>query len=254
MTNLFYPSFAAFLERQFDAANASPARAPSPGSTSGAASKSPLAIFNTPLGETFFPDPPPLLPNVPWGPWWANDPRSDTAWVPVTPSSSAPAGGEGRIDVDLLRVAWADVGHVLDGVERAPWGQRDNQMAAAIRSLAEEELDGTSCVRHLIDVNGTAAATGPCYLLAPDGVFLEGATHMSGLWNLPESSDHVYRGVAVPFHTSANRVAFESDWSARLAQTLKPLGAEVFTETYTKGSNLADTTLVSVSGLLPVTS
>jgi hypothetical protein len=243
MTTLFYPTFSAFLERQFDDGAAGPARAPAPGTVS--ASRSPLAILSTPLGETFFPDPPPLLPNVPWGPWWASDPRSDTAWVAATGPAPSP---EGRIDVDLLRVAWADVGHVLDGVQRAPWGQRDDEIAAAIRSIAEEAWDGgDACVRHLVDVNGTASAAGPCYLLVPDGVFIEGATPMSALWNLTETKDQVYRGVAVPFHISRKRTAFEAQWSARLAKALKPLGAEVFTETYPTGSNVADSALIAVS-------
>ncbi|CAK9781221.1 hypothetical protein CC85DRAFT_331531 [Cutaneotrichosporon oleaginosum] len=242
MTTLFYPTFSAFLERQFDDAAAGPARAPAPGTIG--ASRSPLAIFSTPLGETFFPDPPPLLPNVPWGPWWASDPRSDTAWVAATGPAPSP---EGRIDVDLLRVAWADVGHVLDGVERAPWGQRDDEIAAAIRSIAEDAWDGAACVRHLVDVNGTASAVGPCYLLAPDAVFIEGATPMSALWNLTESEDQVYRGVAVPFHVSRTRSSFEAEWSARLAKALKPLGAEVFTETYPTGSNVADSALIAYS-------
>ncbi|BEI93147.1 uncharacterized protein CcaverHIS019_0507750 [Cutaneotrichosporon cavernicola] len=241
MTTLFYPTFSAFLERQFDEA-AAPARAPAPGAVG--APRSPLSILSAPVGETFFPDPPPLLPNVPWGPWWAGDSRSDTAWVAANGPAPSP---EGRIDVDLLRVAWADVGHVLDGVERAPWGQHDDLIASAIRTLAEGAWDGAGCVRHLVDVNGTAAAAGPCYLLAPDGVFIDGATPMSALWNLTENDDQVYRGVAVPFHTSRNRVAFEAEWIARLAQAVKLLDAEVFTETYPTGSNTVDSALIAYS-------
>lgn len=239
MTNLFYPSFAAFLERRFDHAAARTSRAAAPGVP---VPTSPIALITTPLSQSFFPAPPPLLPNVEWGPWWSSDPTSDAPWLSVRSGAS----GDPRPDIDVLRVAWADVSGVLDGQPLvAGWEPRDDQMVSAVRTLAESY--GDQCVRHLLSRDGVASPSGSCYLITEDRV--PGALSLQDLWNTEdeETEKPLYRTIAVPFHAPSNRSAFEADWTRRLGDIVKPLGVEVFTETYTLGTEVEATTLVSVS-------
>lgn len=243
-----------FLERRFDQPVAGPALAPVPGDAESIAkSRGALSFFTTPLSQTFFPPPPPLLPNVEWGPWWASEAGADASWVPVST-----AGPSSDLSVELLRVAWADVGDVLDGEHDMEWTPRDDQIVAAVRSLAEGwEKDGPAgarCVRHLADHDGVAVPAGPCYLLTPHESSIPGTTALSELWYPTDgdsavTSQEVYHGLIVPFHKPSNSSAFASAWRSSLADALAPLGAEVFTETYTGGKNVQCSTLVSVSGL-----
>lgn len=254
MTNLFYPSFAMFLERRFEQPSTGPALATAPGDHQTIAkARGALAFFTTPLSETFFPPPPPLLPNVEWGPWWASEAGADAAWVPVSK-----AGTSSDATVQLQRVAWADVGDVLDAEHDADWTPRDDQIVSAVRALAEAwdvaspEGAGARCVRHLVDRNGEAVASGPCYFISPRSAdpIAGGSMPLSDLWNDSsgsETSQKVYRGLMVPFHKPANVSAFQATWTARIAEVLAPLGAEVFTETYAGGKDVESTTLVSVS-------
>lgn len=143
-----------------------------------------------------------------------------------------------------MRVAWADVGDVLDGEpEAAGWAPRDDQIVAAVHTLAESY--GDRCVRRLVNRNGLAAPAGPCYLISSDQ--LPETLPINKLWDASqEATQHLYRTIAVPFHASSNHSAFESEWSRRLADTMAPLGVEVFTETYMRGADIQASTLVSV--------
>jgi hypothetical protein len=261
MTNLFYPSFAMFLDRHFGAAStvAQPARAPSAATSNGPgtcgdapAQCTPCWWVNGGLVETFYPHPPPLLPNVEWGPWWAaksGAAAGDAQWVP------APVGGScSDASVELMRVAWADVGDVLDADHHTAWTPRDDQIVAAVRSLAEgwegdSDAEAARCVRHLVDAGaGIARPEGLCYLLAPrDAARIPGSTDLADLWTRRDEQE-MYRGIIVPFHKPANHTAFERAWARRTAEALAPLGAEVFTETYAGGKQVECSTPVSVSG------
>jgi hypothetical protein len=266
MTNLFYPSFAMFLDRHWGNTHSSgvqQARAPSAAPSNGAGTCgeepsrcTPCWLFNGGVGETFFPAPPPLVPNVEWGPWWAAEGGAgagDAQWVP------APVGGScSDASVELLRVAWADVGDVLDAEHDADWTPRDDQIVAAVRSLAEDwdsEIDSSEsarCVRHLVDRDGAARADGPCYVIAPrDAERIPGSTGLTQLWGRgSQATQQMYRGVIVPFHRPTNYTSFEAAWTRRIAQAMGQYGAEVFTETYAGGMSIECSTLVSVSGYL----
>lgn len=226
MTTLFYPSIAAFIERGFDAPSSHPA---SPIPSSNAASTS-----WRPIQDAFYPDPPPLLPNVDWGPWWA--PEGDRAWVAAQCSSGSPSSTP---EIDVLRIAWADVGEVLDGEVG-----ESVSLLKQLRKLADEWEDGARCVRHLVPHKGEVKEDGSCYIISPDGA--EGTTPHAALWGSSEDYNLIYRTVAVPFHVQGDRQIFEDKWNAKLAQALAPLGAEVFTESWPRGAGNS-TTLVSVS-------
>lgn len=216
----------------------------------------PCWLFSGGLGETFYPPPPPLLPNVEWGPWWAakgGSAAGEAQWVP------APVGGScSDASVELVRVAWADVGDVLDAEHEAEWTVRDDQIVSAVRSLAEHwdsDVDGSgaaSCVRHLVDRGGVARSDGPCYLIAPrDAARVSGSTDLAELWgHSSPQQEQMYRGLIVPFHRPKNYTAFESAWAHQLAEVLAPLGAEVFSETYAGGKTVQCSTVVSVGGLI----
>ncbi|TXT09040.1 hypothetical protein VHUM_02514 [Vanrija humicola] len=229
MTTLFYPSFAAFLEKHLD--SSALGRAPAPGVRP--VRNAPFGLFSTPVREIFLSPPPPLLPTVEWGPWWAaGDPGShDAAWASVRKGGAATAEADGEIDV--LRVVWADVGVVLDGETLPDWELRDEHIVAQVRSLAEAWHDGARCVRHLIPMDGGVESAGPCYLLVPGLTGVPGSTPLSALWETFGEAGDDENGVAVPFHVSSgNRTAFEEAFSAQLAEAVKPFGAELFTETY----------------------
>lgn len=225
MTTLFYPSIAAFIERGFDA----PSSHPAPPIPSNSASTS-----WRPIQDAFYPDPPPLLPNLDWGPWWA--PEGDRPWVATTCSAGASSSTP---EIDVLRVAWADVGGVLDGENG-----EGVSLLEQVRKLANEWEDGAQCVRHLVPQNGEVKQDGPCFIISPDGT--EGTTSHNDLWGSFEVYSSIYRAVAIPFRIRGDRQAFESEWNAKLAGALVPLGAEVFTESWPRGVGNSST-LVSVS-------
>ncbi|KAL1411339.1 hypothetical protein Q8F55_002290 [Vanrija albida] len=258
MTTLFYPSFAAFLEKHLD--SSALGRAPAPGVRP--ARSTPFGLFSTPVREALLSPPPPLLPTVEWGPWWAaGDPGShDAAWASVRKGggsgAATHAAAEGDGEIDVLRVVWADVGVVLDGETLPEWAPRDDQIVAAVRSLADGwHADGARCVRHLVAQDGGVEPAGPCYILVPDLTQVPGSTPLSALWETFEGgagdeadeadTRKVYHGVAVPFHVSSNRTAFEEAFTAKLVEAVGPLGAELFTETY--APNALTATSVSFS-------
>lgn len=270
MTNLFYPSFAMFVERHFTNANHGVQQARAPGAApiygSGSCGEEPVHctpcwLFSGGLGETFYPPPPPLLPNVEWGPWWAAEggpAAGDAQWVP------APAGQScSDASVELVRVAWADVGDVLDAEHEAEWTTRDDQVVSAVRSLAEgwdNDVGGSEaarCVRHLVNRDGVARPDGACYLISPhDAARVPGSTDLQALWGRSRTSpsppqEQIYRGLIVPFHKPKNSTAFESAWTHKLAQVMAPFGAEVFSETYAGGKTVPCSTVVSVSSKFP---
>ncbi|KAK6907323.1 hypothetical protein I203_101315 [Kwoniella mangroviensis CBS 8507] len=272
MTNLFYPSMALYLQKRFP-----PLHPPSPPShrlpLQGEAGPStyrqnqrehPLSLLSTPVLDSFFPYPPPLLPRLTWAGWWGRDTGQDDlddhGWGL---SRALPEGAKEQLSQDeeirIMRVAWADVEDVLDRDVEAgerPWEERDHILLRLVRDIAEgweqrHNTSGERCVRHLEAPEGEAVgSTGPCYILSPDhdaptsnGTQTSLSSLASHTEILPQitanSNNHAwtanvgnfYHSFGLLFHVSQNStVDFESRWQETMDIVAGRLDGEVFTE------------------------
>lgn len=230
MTNLFYPALTVYLQKRTDPL-------PSPAASAYRQHRSPpkkwkeghdpMAVLTSPWLDSLFPYPPPLIPRLGWAGWWARDSESDlgirSGWSgsAVKPKGRNPAWEE---DVALMRIAWTDVGGVLDTVEEGKarvWMDRDQVVVDRVRLMAEEwqqryPESGEHCIRHLSSPSG--GDSGSCYILAPDHIpqttlltdllIDDIYAHTLGLSNTSTGwgSDRkgIYRSVAVPFRIPKN--------------------------------------------------
>ncbi|KAK4684904.1 hypothetical protein P7C73_g5258, partial [Tremellales sp. Uapishka_1] len=271
MTNLFYPSLALYLQKKFP-----PLHPPSPpahnthripiqnqrGSPRRTQKEHPLSLLSTPILDSFFPYPPPLLPRLTWAGWWGRDTGQ---WAVVRVGGEGEEIGELEEQVKIMRIGWADVGDVLDrNVDSggSDWAERDDLLLTLVRDMAEawEVETGQKCVRELgaaSDVEDAVDPVGPCYILSPDVNAREGTggietiplAHLafSDLWSAPilnatedldsvpigwaANAGNVYHSVAVLFHVSRSSSAdFDGRWLEAVSKLAAEIQGEVFVE------------------------
>jgi hypothetical protein len=228
----------------------------------------PLSLFSTPVLESFFPYPPPLLPRLTWAGWWGRDTGQvdELGWY-LTRDGNEETGDK---EMRVMRIAWADVGDVLDrpadgGPRARAWAERDQVLLRLMRDMAEgweaEHPDsGERCVRRLVaptNHDRQAVPDGPCYLLSPSPP-LTGDLDAEGIDILPLSdffpmnpapqavnssqdglpinwdpeAGNIYHSVATLFHVprTASPAAFDDRWSSAIACLAKRVEGEVFVE------------------------
>ncbi|KAK8861558.1 hypothetical protein IAR55_002380 [Kwoniella newhampshirensis] len=274
MTNLFYPSLALYLQKRFP-----PLRPPSQpthnshrtpfygqtGHSRRYQKEHPLSLLSTPILDSFFPYPPPLLPRLTWAGWWGRDTGQldEEGWtvtrVPLDEKyEESHPGLEEDEEIQIMRIAWADVEDVLDrdveAGERA-WDERDHVLLRLVSEMAEDweqqyPSSRQRCVRRL---EATSAAsnvspTGPCYILSPtnttqDAVSLVPLPSMS----LPDrnsllfsdqintasfaNAGNIYHSFAFLFRIPRNTTTdFENAWQNRLADVARTVKGEAFGE------------------------
>ncbi|WWD16532.1 hypothetical protein CI109_100959 [Kwoniella shandongensis] len=296
MTNLFYPSLALYLQKRFP-----PLRPPSQSTHTshripihgGQASPSrrfqkehPLSLLSTPVLDSFFPYPPPLLPRLPWAGWWGRDTGqwNDEEWtvtrVPLDDyHQEVHSAAQGDGEVRIMRVAWADVEDVLDRdaeAEERSWEERDHVLLRLVRDMAEDweqqyRSTGQRCIRQLEVSPGESKSrpTGPCYVLTPksdistNDVSLVPMSSISGSSGsnstIPNQvtagsvaySGNVYHSFSVPFQMPQNTtVDFAKAWINQLTHVAKKLEGEIFLEARGSRSGTDDLTgewIVSLS-------
>ncbi|OCF44969.1 hypothetical protein I317_01251 [Kwoniella heveanensis CBS 569] len=271
MTNLFYPSLALYLQKKFP-----PLHPPSPpghmahrihihghsGPSRVDEREHPLSLLSTPVLDSFFPYPPPLLPRLNWAGWWGRDTGQyePEGWGL---SRALPQDGQGewneQKEVRVMRVGWADVEDILDrdgdAGERS-WEQRDYLLLRLVRDVAEEwetryRSHGERCVRRPDKSQATTiASTGPCYILSPDQDLatadvsitpihdLSTQSHLRNSTELRDSpfnwlsnDGHIYHSTAVLFHVPRNITSdFENRWCQAMTDISKRVEGEVFIE------------------------
>jgi hypothetical protein len=276
MTNLFYPALAVYLQKKFP-----PLHPPSPpshnihrlplSSTAGKVKKEhPLSLFSTPVLDSFFPYPPPLLPRLTWSGWWGRDTGQDGDEWHLSNIGGDPTGLD---SIYLMRVAWADVGDVLDresSEAEREWLERDHLLLSLAKETAESwemehSLHGEGCIRHLQPGPDIAEASGPCYLISPDGVPAESVTPFTQLsssyytaqdedlkpvgW--PPDTENIYHSLAIPFRVPRGmQSGFMMRWAESMSKISSQLDGEVFTEAKgpkPKGGDLTNEYMLSVS-------
>ncbi|WVW80121.1 hypothetical protein I302_102096 [Kwoniella bestiolae CBS 10118] len=271
MTNLFYPSMALYLQKRFP-----PLHPPSPPShrmpLQGEPVPStyrqnqrehPLSLLSTPVLDSFFPYPPPLLPQLTWAGWWGRDTgqydQDDHGWGL---SRALPEGAKEQVledeEIRIMRVAWADVEDVLDrdvDAGERDWEERDHVLLRLVRDIAEEwetkyTSTGERCIRQLEGVEGgTVEATGPCFILSPNHdtpnievnqisiSALTSGSHNSispsddGSFDWTASTGNIYHSLGVLFHVPQNSIdTFEMRWKETINEVAQKVEGEVFTE------------------------
>jgi hypothetical protein len=250
MTNLFYPALSIYLQKRFP-----PLHPPAPpshtshrgqphsdhtGFVKKLRKEHPLSVLSTPVLDSFFPYPPPLLPRLNWGGWWTD--TGQDSWI-----STRVRGEESGDEIRIVRIGWADVGDVLDGEveldQDRSWLERDFGVLNLVRDTAEEWASrhrdsGEQCVRHMRDDNGNMTLTGGCYLLSLDRI--AGVTTLSDLrksnitttspWK-PADDGKVYRSIAALFRVpEPSRVTFDGRWLEAMEQVAARIDGEVFVE------------------------
>jgi hypothetical protein len=277
MTNLFYPALSVYLQTKYP-----PLHPPSPPSynthripLSSSSSKisstgryktdHPLSLLSTPVLDSFFPYPPPLLPRLIWAGWWGRDTgqqAEDDGWNAVRFEGDY----TGNDEIKLMRVAWADVGDVLDGdpseAERA-WIQRDHLLLNLVRDTAEgwerqHSALHEGCIRQLQPESGSAEPTGPCYLLSPQSYPAESGVipydELGLSTNTTQDDDAVpvgwtanagnfYHSIGVLFRIpKASAETFPARWAKSMSEMGKTLGGEVFVEAQGPRDGIGDQT------------
>lgn len=260
MTNLFYPALSIYLQKRFPPLH--PPAPPSHTSHRGQPhndhtvfvrklrKEHPLSVLSTPVLDSFFPYPPPLLPRLSWGGWWTDTGQDD--WT------SSRVEGEGPGDeVRIVRVGWADVGHVLDGEDEleqeSSWMERDFGVLNLVRQTVEgweagQQNWGEGCVRQLQDEQGNMSLSGECYILSPDRT--AGVTLLSDLTR-PNSTEtlrwttrddgRIYRSIAALLRVpEASRSTFDGRWLAAMELIAAQVDGEVFVEAVRPHKTLRD--------------
>lgn len=272
MTNLFYPALAVYLVKKFP-----PLHPPTPsahnahqipiqgqsGSLRRIRKEHPLSLLSTPVLDSFFPYPPPLLPRLSWSGWWGRDTGQwhDEGWnVVEVPSGYAE---DGQDEIRVMRIGWADVGDVLDrDPEEADktWLERDHILLSLVRDMVEGwdqdyPTSGTECVREL------GSQPGPCYITGPknppeparvislsslstepsDRTSSNGTTRPDTVSvELQSENNNLYHSVAAIFRmTPASSTAFKTFWTENLANLAKSLDGEVYVEANGLGGTAA---------------
>lgn len=265
MTNLFYPSLALYEQKR-----APPTDTPSPlaynhhqiplheqvGSFSNSPKDRPFSVFGTPVLDTFFPYPPPLLPRLKWAGWWGIDTGQDSegGWTSIR----APLSGEGPIvdpeeEIWLMRVGWADVGDVLDrhdDIGEKVWRENDDHLFNLFKDMAESwdslsPTSGQGCLRQLQSEGEDVGMFGPCYILAAkpgpshvDAISLPTVEPASGdsdgiarVATSASDNSSIYHSFALPFRVPRNRTAdFNEQWLESVTSITQEVGGEVFVE------------------------
>ncbi|WWC87874.1 uncharacterized protein L201_002772 [Kwoniella dendrophila CBS 6074] len=274
MTNLFYPSLALYMQKQYP-----PPRPPSPPShpihkipLQGEAGPSnywqaqqehPLSLLNTPVLDSFFPYPPPLLPRLSWAGWWYRDTaqydRDDIGWGL---SRALPENVQNQVlpdeEIRIMRVAWADVEDVLDRDvhdEERPWEERDRLLFSLVKQVAEEWEEiygyrGQACIRQMRVHN--AESKNPCYVLSPNKdpqkydfsqVALSELAFSSSITSSPSTqtddsqldqisnTGNFYHSFGTIFRLPKNSTNdFDLQWQQSIQQVAKKLDGELFLE------------------------
>jgi len=199
-----------------------------------------LSLLSTPVLDSFFPYPPPLLPRLSWAGWWTDTGQDE--WL-----ASQVRVDEGGDETRLVRIGWADVGEILDRDEErtddSSWTERDFGVLNIVRQTVEEwerkyQDTGEGCVRQLKDEDGDMNLTGDCYFLSPNRA--SGATVLSDLTMLNGSTTHpwpatddgqIYRSLAALFHVPASsQTTFDGRWLEAMEAVASQVDGEVFLE------------------------
>jgi len=262
MTNLFYPSLTLYLRKKYP-----PLHPPAPpshnthriqaGPSRKLKKEHPLSLLSTPILDSFFPYPPPLLPRIPWTGWWESDTGQDAS------STDDPGWIASRVvqnpadyddEIRLMRIGWADVGDVLDRIgdqEEQEWLKRDYDLVNMVQRIAEdweESQEGARCIRHFqspTNHDREAKGTGPCYVMSPSlppNLALDDLSHYSRRsFRIANSSDYpiswdphagdMYHSVSALFSVPRESITtFDDRWSDSLTSVARSLRGEVFLE------------------------
>ncbi|ORY27431.1 sterol-sensing domain of SREBP cleavage-activation-domain-containing protein [Naematelia encephala] len=265
MTNLFYPALSIYLQKKFP-----PLHPPSPPAHNThliplhdqsqpfrrLRKEHPLSLLSTPVLDSFFPYPPPLLPRLTWAGWWGRDTgqlEDDKGWHAsrVRDVDTLP---DAEDEIRLMRVGWADVGDVLDGdsdYAEKSWAERDHLLLRLVSETAEGwaanfPTTGESCVRQMGNDPKDQASRERCYILSPRAgpepimplaTFSEEASqnttyeeaHTPNGWL--QDTSNVYHSLAAIFRVpSSSRATFEDRWASQIEQIAARVQGEVFVE------------------------
>lgn len=151
-------------------------------------------------------------------------------------------------EVRVMRIAWADVGDVVDGPERPEekvWVERDHTILSVLRNMAEgwEKTagPGQACVRE---------GGGDCVLFSTDEVDDEPVKHIQMPPQRLKKTDDIYRGVVIPFRIAGGAMLdFERRWAAEMAALSGKAQGEVYEESRMtgRGADNTGTWLLTVS-------
>lgn len=223
----------------------------------------PLSLLSTPVLDSFFPYPPPLLPRLTWAGWWGRDTgRHGDRWTATRLVTTEEEVGKGGDEVRIMRVGWADVGDVLDRdveAKHRAWAERDHVLLRMVRDMAEDwefnhSSTGASCIRTLSPAPGRdqeAMATGPCQIVSPHPG--PGSDHIIPLEQLSTGSGtqptnsseapyavpvgwapnagNVYHSVAALFRVPRpSSAVFDDNWLEAMENMTKTVEGEVFAE------------------------
>lgn len=275
MTNLFYPALSTYLQRRFPPLH--PPSTPShethrdsywrnPLSHSACRHRRkkehPLSLLSTPVLDSFFPYPPPLLPRLDWGGWWTDTGQDEWTGARVRTT-------EGDEEVRFVRIGWADVGEVLDRDEEREdytWTERDYGILDLVRQTVESWSDehgntGESCIRQLREDTDEVRPSGDCYLFShvevasltsTSSLFSHNCSHHAEL-TYDNDDGRVYRSVAALFRipASSSSESFDDRWASAMEGVATQIDAEVFVEAdrpHRNPTETIDAYHVSVSG------
>lgn len=265
MTNLFYPALSTYLQRRFPPLHppSTPSHETHRDSYLGSPmahsacrhrrkKEHPLSLLSTPVLDSFFPYPPPLLPRLDWGGWW-----TDTGQDEWTGPRVRTTGDEE--EVRLVRIGWADVGEVLDREDEREdyaWTERDYGILDLVRHAVESWSEqnghnGETCIRQLREVTDNVQPAGDCYLFShaevagltsTSSLFSHNCSHHAEL-TYDNDDGRVYRSVAALFRlpSASSRDSFAERWAGALEGIAKRVDAEVFVEADRPHRNPTDT-------------
>lgn len=239
MTHLFYPSLAFYLQKKFP-----PLRAPIPPShdvhrrpaQNSKNTEHPLSLLSTPILDSFFPYPPPLLPRLPIMRSPLAGHEHDGYHIQQMYGNDV-AVGDPSNDIAVMRVGWADVVDVLEGdtgISRRAWSATDQALLDRFRQTAEEweNEQGAalgSCVRQLEPEEDKIGSAGSCVILSTEEGEASPSSDAHRLISPPESS--IYHSASILFRVPhSSREAFVSTWAQHLSRIANETSAEVFAE------------------------
>ncbi|WRT65676.1 uncharacterized protein IL334_002621 [Kwoniella shivajii] len=273
MTNLFYPSMALYLQKKFP-----PLHPPSPDAhnthriplqnEAGPSTyrqnpkEHPLSLLSTPVLDSFFPYPPPLLPRLTWSGWWEKDTSEEYQGWGLR--RLLPQNAEDQVlndeEIRIMRVGWADVEDVLDRDVEAgerSWEERDHILLRLVRDMAEEwetqyQSTGERCIRQMAHTDyHDANPAGACYILSPkqnpptpevsqipmsDLVRQHPPLpHNSTTDDIPfgwaANAGNIYHSFALLFRVPSNSTtSFQRRWQKSITEMAKKVEGEVFVE------------------------